>query len=220
MSKRARLTSALVAPLVVAVVSLSSIPAGRAAEDDGLYGRFDGDLALHVGAGAALMKGGPALAARLEALYLSTAGVYAHYADSLAQSDAAVVRSISAGVALQPLFLARFAKNWEGGPARLDLFADSFAIHLGGFWHEPRGSTFTNEPGLELALALSFPLFAEATGPFLDARAALRWRPIDLRSSPEGGASLFDRGALLTLSVSWHQIIATHLVDAADRSPR
>lgn len=220
MSKRARLQSALVAPLAVAVASLGSMSAARAAEDDGLYGRFDGDVALHVGAGAALAKGGPALAGRLEALYLSTAGLYAHYADSLGQGDVAVARSISAGVALQPLFLARFAKNWESGPARLDLFVDSLAIQLGAFWHEPRGSSFAKEPGLELALGLSFPLFEDATGPYLDARAALRWRPIDLRSSTDAGADLFDRGALLTLSVSWHHVIATHLVDASDRSPR
>lgn len=204
---------------LVALVTLAWGSSAEAAEDDGLYGRFDGDLTLHAGAGVAVLSGGAALAARLETLYLSTAGIYGHYADALGQKDPSVSRSIAAGLVIQPLFLARFASDWEHGPARLDLFVDSLALSVGTFWHAPAGGSLGADPGLELAVALGLPLFADATGPFLDVRAAVRWRATDLHPSTAQG-NIFDRGALLSITLAWHHVIPTHIVDAGDRVPQ
>jgi hypothetical protein len=215
----ARTRRLAIAAAVLALAALAWEGSARAAESDGLYGRFDGDVTLHAGAGVAVVSGGAALAARLEALYLSTAGIYGHYTDALGQEGPLVERSIAAGLVMQPLFLARFASDWERGPARLDLFADSLALSIGAFWYTPRGGSLGGDPGLELALAFGLPLFADATGPFIDVRAALRWRPSDLHPSTAQG-NIFDRGALLSITLAWHHVMAVHIVDAGDRSPR
>lgn len=222
-NRLARRASAAIAFGITSLAAATLTGRASAAESDGLYGRFDGDLTLHAGAGLALMKSGPGLAARLEALYLSSAGIYGHYADALGDQHADVARSIAVGLTLEPLFLGRFATDLERGPARLDLFVDSLALQLGAFWHAgspSAGGSFADVPGVELALAMGFPLFADATGPYIDVRAALRWRSVDLRSYAPEGANLFDRGAVLSVSLAWHHVIAAHIVDAGDRASR
>ena len=47
---------------------------------------------------------------------------------------------------------------------------------------------------------------------------ALRWRAADLDGLGANGP--LDRGALLSLTLSWHQIVPAHLVDADDRVDR
>jgi hypothetical protein len=205
------------ASAAVSVVALHG--AALAAEDDGLYGRFDGDVTLHLGAGMALAAGGPALAARIEALYLSTAGIYGHYTDALGSEAPSVERSIAAGLRLQPFFLGRFGKDLEQGPARLDLLVDSFAFEMGAFWDALRGSSLGGDPGLELALSIELPMLEDATGPFLGVRGGLRWRATDLRSSA-ADSGLLDQGALLSLTLAWHHVVTGHIVDASDRLKR
>ena len=197
-------------------LAAASAAAPVCAEEDGAFGRLDGDVQLELAAGASLAAGGPSLTGRLTALYLSTAGLYAFYTDGLG-GDADVARSISVGAELAPLFLGRYAKDLEHGPARLELFLDSFAIGLGAFWHDPEGGSFDSTPGLEVALSLEFPFLADATGPWLGVRGALRWRAEDLDGRGEGG--VVDRGALLALSLAWHHIVPVHIVDAGDRRP-
>ena len=199
----------------LALAVLAPSPA-RAAEDDGVYGRFDGDLELHLGAGVAIAHGGPMLAAHLDALYLSTAGIYARYTDAVGTEGPSVERSIAAGLTLQPLFLGRYAKNWEQGPARLDLLLDSIALDLGAFWHDPREGSFTRSPGLELGLGISLPILAQASGPVVTLRGALRWRAADLSAATATG-NVIERGAHLAVTLAWHHIARTHLVDAGDR---
>jgi len=201
--------AALATALSIAAFS-TSVSAG-----DGAYGRLDGDLDLSLGAGAALTAQAPAFVARASAVYVATAGVYVGYADTFGQRDARFDRSIAAGISLKPLFWARFANAAETGPARLDLFIDSLAIELGAFWAAPHGHALESSPGLELALGLGFPLFSEASGPFIEVRGALRFRSADL--SGRADADLGERGALLSLTIAWHQIVAVHLADAGDR---
>jgi hypothetical protein len=191
----------------------------RAEAADGLYGRFDGDLELRAEAGAAFAEGGPALAAGVAALYLSTVGVYVHYTDALGSGAPRVVRSIATGLHVAPLFLGRLARDAEHGPAHLDLFLDSFAFEVGTFWDQPRGASLATRPGLELALGVAFPILPSATGPFVGLRAALRWRDADLTGGRGGGGDVADRGALLSLTLGWHHVVRTHLVDAGDRVP-
>lgn len=198
---------------LAAVTAALTATASARAEGDGVYGRLDGDLELRAEAGAGFASGGPALAAGASALYLSTAGVYAHYTDALGSGGADVTRSIAAGLILQPFFLARYSSDFEHGPAILDLFVDSFGLEIGSFWAAPRGLGLRAAPGLELAATLAVPLLGRASGPFLTVRGALRLRQDD-------AASAVDRAGLLSLTLSFHQVIPIHLVDAGDRTAR
>jgi hypothetical protein len=204
-------------PWAAAAVVLAAPASARGA--DGLYGRFDGDLELRAEAGAAFADGGPSLAAGVAALYLSTVGVYAHYTDALGSGAPLVSRSIATGLHVAPFFLARLATDAEHGPAHLDLFVDSFALEIGTFWDQPRGGGWASRPGLELAVGVAFPILGRATGPYVGLRAALRWRDADLTGGPGGSSSVLDRGALLSLTLGWHHVVRTHLVDAGDRLP-
>lgn len=201
---------ALVA-LAAALVALGGAATSRA--DDGVYGRLDGDLELRVEAGAGFASGGPALAAGAAALYLGTAGIYVHYTDALGSLAPDVTRTIAAGVHLQPLFLARYGSDLEHGPARFDLLVDSFGLEIGSFWAAPRGRSLVATPGLELATTLAIPLLARGNGPFLALRGALRMRQDEAYFA-------IDRGGLFSLTLSFHQTIRAHLVDAGDRLER
>lgn len=224
---------ASVAAALLSAALLSASRSGRAQERaDGFYGRFEGDLELRAHAGAAFASGGPGFAAQITALYLSTAGVYVHYTDTFGSDGPRVPRSISTGVHLQPLFLARVAVNAERGPAWVDLVIDSLAFELGAVWSASRGAplaggsaggpmaqappaAWDDHPGLEAALSLAFPFLPRATGPFLGLRGALRWRPGDFVAGAPGSA--VDRGAVLSLTLGWHHVLRTHLVDGGDR---
>ena len=194
--------------------ALLSPGSARAEGADGLYGRFDGDLDLRAHAGVAFAGGGPGLAASLSLVYLATAGIYTHYTDALGSGAPIVGRSLAAGVHLSPLFLARYATGREHGPAFVDLAVDAIAFEMGAFWAAPNRSAWNEHPGLEVALDAGLPLFAQATGLFLGVRAALRWRPTDFVAGAPGG--LVDRGAVLSVTLGWHHVLRTHLVDAGD----
>jgi hypothetical protein len=204
----------------IAITTAAITPARAEAEeaDNGVYGRFDGDLDLRLDVGAAFAAGGPALATGATALYLQTAGIYAHYTDALGGGGPDVARSISVGVLLTPLFLARYATDMEHGPARLDLFIDSIGLGVGAFWDAPRGGALRPDAGIEIALLLGFPLLPQATGPFLGLRGALRFRAEDIAGA--GSGDILDRGAVLSLTLGWHHIVRAHFVDAGDRLPR
>lgn len=193
--------------------------ASSADDADGVYGRFDGDLDLRVGAGASVAQGGVGLSAFLSTLYLSSAGLYAHYTDALGAEGPTIARSIAAGLVLEPLFLGRFASDLERGPARLDLLIDSFSLSLGAVWEQRNLSTpFAKEPGIELAVGLGFPFFAAARGLSLGVRGALRVRPEVV--SGQAPFALVEQGALLSITLNWRQILPVHLVDAGDRLDR
>lgn len=198
----------------VAVVALAVLTAGeaRAEETDGAYGRLDGDVLLQFGAGVALALEAPYLELDAHALYLSTGGVYFRYAESFGQDSARFTRSFSTGVEVRPLFLARWALNWAKGPARLDLFADSFTVNFGAAWQEDRKLGFREIPTFEIGLGLEFPLLASASGPFIGAMGVFRF------DDPEGRdqRDLLEQGSALIFTLSWHQIVKTGLVDFND----
>lgn len=190
----------------------------HATDDDGAYGRYDGDLDLRIGAGVAVMQEGPALAAFASAMLLSSAGVYVHYMDAFDEGRR-IPRSISTGLVIEPLFLARTAFNLQIGSGRLDLAIDSFAIGLGAYWTIPRLPTNPlNEPGLEFSLGFGLPILASATGPVLGVRAALRASPAAMSGAERFG--LVEQGALLSFTLAWRQLVAAHLIDARDRAVR
>jgi hypothetical protein len=200
------------------VAAILSLAATATADDDGVYDRLNGDLDLRIGAGAAFGRGGPSFAATAAAVYLATAGVYFHYVDAVGSDRPAVSRSISAGLHVQPVFLARYVSNAERGPAHLDLIVDSLAFEVGAFWAAPREKSLEEEPGAEIALTAGVPILPRSNGPWIDVRGALRWRSVDQKMP--GNADIFDRGALLTVTLGWHHVARVHLVDAGDTIKR
>lgn len=164
---------------------------------DGVYGRFDGSLALGASAGAELEAGEPRGALKLSAHYLWTAGVYGRYSDAFGGAEERPTRVASLGIDARPLFLPRFALDLEHGPALLDLALDSFSLNAGAYFAEPRGGAFGDERGFEAGLGFGVPLLAKAAGPWLEARAERRFA---------------DRGQnawLFTLSVAYHALTWT-----------
>lgn len=203
--------------VVLALVLLTPALA-HATDDDGAYGRYDGDLDLRIGAGVGLMQEGPALSAFASAMLLSSAGVYVHYADAF-DDTRRVPRSISTGLVIEPMFLARTAFNLQIGNGRLDLAIDSFAIGLGAYWTIPRQPTNPlNDPGLEFSLGFGLPFLPSASGPLLGFRAALRATPAAMAGRQTFG--LMEQGAYLSITLAWRQLVSAHLVDARDRAVR
>jgi len=202
----------------VVALGLLAPAMAHAADDDGAYGRYDGDLDLRIGAGAAIMQEGPALSAFASASLLSSAGVYVHYAESFDDARR-IPRSISTGLVIEPMFLARTAFNLQIGNGRLDLAIDSFAIGLGAYWTIPRLPTNPkNEPGIEFSLGFGLPFFARASGPVLGFRGALRASPAALAGDEKFG--LVEQGAYLSITLAWRQLVTTHIVDSRDRAVR
>ena len=81
---------------VIGALSLLAPTLAFAADGDDAYGRYDGDVDLRIGAGVAINREGPALAAHASALLLSSAGVYVHYMDTF-DDTRITTRSIAAG---------------------------------------------------------------------------------------------------------------------------
>lgn len=196
----------------LAAASLAVVTTSTARADaDGVYGRMRGDLDLSLGAGPALARGGVQASSIARALYLETAGLYATYADAFAD-DRPTRRSFSAGVELRPLFLPRWGSDLEKGPAPLDLALDSIFVDLGAFWASPSHGT-SSRPGLELGAGFEVPFAARADGLWIGVRGALRWAPGEFGRTDGTPA---DRGAIAMLTLSWHGLVASHLVDVGD----
>ncbi|MFO0618700.1 MAG: hypothetical protein U0414_39270 [Polyangiaceae bacterium] len=195
-----------------AAAILVTLPA-RAEETDGAYGRLDGDLLLQFGAGVALALEAPLLDLEAHAVYLSTAGVYFRYGESFGQERARFTRAFSTGLEVRPLFLARYAKNWAQGPARLDLFVDSFTIAFGAAWQEDRKLGFREIPAFEIGLGLEFPFLETASGPFLGAHGIFRFDDLEGKDHRD----ILEQGSTILFTLSWHQIVKTGLVDFNDK---
>jgi hypothetical protein len=68
---------------------------------------------------------------------------------------------------------------------------------------------------MEAALGTEVPLFGKASGPFLGARGALRWRSSELAGRDPDGLE-----PILFVTLCWHAIIDANIVDAGDRRLR
>lgn len=166
---------------------------GTRSEGDGAYGRFDGDLDLGVGAGASapLTTGELSFEARASALWFFIAGPYVTYAQAL-EREPDVERRLGFGIDLRPLFLVRWPRGLERGPAFWDLALDSISLGLGMAFAEPRGQPFGSRQSFELSLGAGIPLLAWAAGPWLEVRGGL--------SLPAGVPA----EANLLAMLSWH----------------
>ncbi len=167
---------------------------------DGVYDRLDGDLDLGLGLGAEFGSAGhvaPAL--RGTAHYFSIAGIYL---EGRVHSGSEAPRSLfGVGVDLRPLFVPRWAKGYETGPSFLDLTLDSCSLSLGAFWvnEPPHAPRVQNGRGFEAGLGFGLPLFSSASGPWLEARGALRY--------PDAG----EREEAVFVALAWHAFVLTPL---------
>jgi len=170
---------------------------------DGAYGRFDGDLDLGLGVGGtlALSEGDLGVLARGTARWFGTAGLYALYGETLSD-DADIERRLGFGLDLTPLFLLRWVKGLETGPAVLDLALDSLSLGAGASFSAPRGRGFAGRKSFEGSLGFGVPLAGTAPGPWLEFRAAL---PLPHALRGEATAALL---------FSWHFAVTTPLVAA------
>ncbi|HEY4107116.1 MAG TPA: hypothetical protein VGM44_24620 [Polyangiaceae bacterium] len=165
---------------------------------DGVYDRFDGDLDLGLGLGAELGSAGAlAPVARGTLHYFEIAGLYA--AGRFEVSDGSAPSLFDLGVDVRPLFVPRWAKGYESGPALFDLALDSLSLSLGAFWAD-KSARRDSERGFEMSLGFGLPLFARAAGPWLEARGALRY--------PDSGP----HEAALLVVLSWHGFWITPIV--------
>jgi hypothetical protein len=173
---------------------------------DGVYGRFDGDLDLGLGAGARYDAAADifALGTRLSAHYFSLAGVYVQYANGLGQ-DEGTAQNLGFGVDVRPLFVPRWATDQQVNGALIDLMIDSLSLSLGAFFAQPSGRDFTDERGFEASLGFGVPLALYASGPWLELRAGLEL--------PDAADT---RGAFLAL-LSWHTQLLTPLSPESER---
>jgi hypothetical protein len=156
----------------------SAAPAARAddpdpARDDGLYGRFDGDLWLGADAGGGVTLGGGATRlsgeVALRARYLDSAGVFA-----FGEVDRGQIR-FGGGVELRPLFLARFLLGLGSERARLDILVDSLGLELGlgGVTVEDAPAALAVRPSLVVGGGVEVPLRLDP--PRVSLRFGVRW---------------------------------------------
>jgi hypothetical protein len=202
---------------------------------DTTYGRVTGDLAITLGVGATFSGGlGVRSAPRDESIegdpsaprgtldirlrYLETAGLFGAFEDCFSSTASNPRRILSTGLELRPLFLARWLGGHEFGIPWLDLFLDSFGLEVGAFYEEPVGEAFGNRPGLQAGLGLEIPILPAASGPWIGVHGGLRWSDATLQE--DSAAATPDRSAFFTVTLAYHQLLAAHVVDARDVSPR
>jgi hypothetical protein len=172
-------------------------------QGDGAYGRFDGDLDLGLGVGPALAfsNGQLSVEARGVARWYYSAGLYVAYGETLAPRPD-IERRLGVGLELTPLFLLRWRKAHERGPAVFDLALDSLALGLGASIATEHGHGFGNRSAFEGSLGFGMPLAGTAPGPWLEFRATTT-----LPKPVAGEAQVF-------LLLSWHFAVVTPIVAA------
>jgi hypothetical protein len=161
--------------LACAGLLLTSTARADTVASDGVYGRFDGDIALEPGLGVLYSQRTLLPQLDVAATYLSTVGLRLRHADSKLSFGATDNDRGDTALAfeLHPLFLPRWTQSMETGPALLDLAIDSFTLGIGVFWEYDRGTSHLRR-GSELTTGLGLPLLATNGGPWLRATAALR----------------------------------------------
>lgn len=180
-------------------------PDGDPHRGDGAYGRFDGDLDLGIGAGPslALSNGDMGLGVRGVARWYYAIGAYVRYDETLSPHPD-IERRLGFGVDVTPLFLIRWPRAMEKGPAALDLALDSLSLGLGASLATEHGRGFGNRHAFEGSLGFGVPLAASSHGPWLEFRASTTLpRPVAGESQ-------------LTLIFSWHFAVLTPLVASPD----
>ncbi len=222
--RRGRVSVRLIGPAAVALVVLppsdradaqprADLPV-RQGDTDPTDGRIDGDLDVVVGLGGTLYGNGARGVAEARLRYVETAGVFVTYEDGFGDDATPSHRAVTAGLEVRPLFLARWLTGRELGLSWLDLAIDSFGLELGACFQQPAERSFDSLPALQAGLGLELPLLSRATGPWLGLHAGGRWNDGLVGGAVGGGPAFF-----LSITLAYHHVFATHLVDLQDRAP-
>jgi hypothetical protein len=206
--------------LFVAVAVAVAAPAPAHADEDPepSYGRVEGDVSLVLGAGVVAAPRGGRGEAELRARYLDSAGLFVTYEEGPAfGSGAEPGRVLAGGFELRPLFFYRWLQGHESQTAWADLLLDSFGIEMGATLSQPSGQGLT-QWGLQLGVGIELPILPRATGPWVGLHGGVRWSDQAIASGQVQGAD--DRGIYIALTLAWHQVVLTHLVDLADEPRR
>jgi hypothetical protein len=193
---RFRLSRLLVGAASLGIAASAQAEPTPARAPDGVYDRFDGDLDLGMAVGAEFGSAGrvdPAL--RASAHYFSIAGVY--LSGRIKAGDGSAPSLFGAGVDLRPLFVPRWAKGYETGPDFLDLTLDSLSLSLGAYWSERASRSPDSSTGFDAQFGFGVPLLASASGPWLEARGALRY--------PDAAP----REEAVIIALAWHGFATT-----------
>jgi hypothetical protein len=189
------------------------------ANDDTTYGRIEGDVAFVFGAGITVAPRAPRATLDARIRYLETVGLFFDYEDATIFSwDSEPRRVLAGGVEVRPLFLGRWLTGYELARGRLDLMLDSIGLELGGVLTQPIGASFSSRAGVQAGLGFEVPILAQATGPWLGFHGGVRWS--DSAISDGASDSPVDRATFLSITLAWHQLVVTHIVDAGDGAPR
>lgn len=165
---------------------LDGVEVQPARSGDGLYGRLEGDFDLQLELGAEVQHE-VAAQGEIELWYFWTFGLSARHTFDLAD-EAQVQERTALAVELRPLFLPRWSRDLEAGPAFFDLALDSVALGAGAQLPHERGG----RAGPFASLSLGLPLLARASGPWLDVSGVYRF--------PSGS----DNGFALLTGLSWN----------------
>lgn|GEM_PF-952955 len=135
---------------------------------DGVYGRFDGPLALSLGVGleAVPTPGVVRPTAALSGRFYQSVGLNLALAQAVTSTDP-LERSLAASLLVEPVFLLRWSGDHEWGHAFWDLALDSISVSAGAFCAQPRAGNFCESAGFRLGLGAGLPLLAKAGGPWL-----------------------------------------------------
>lgn len=166
---------------------------------NGAYGRLDGNLDVAVAVGGSFSGEAPGYAAYMSGHYFYVAGAYVLFTGSF-NGDESPPTHLSAGVSLRPLFLPRFALDYEQGPPFLDLTLDSLSLGVGAYTRLSPDESFGALRGVELSLGGGIPLFGYAQGLWLIGKAFARW-PTEQLGNPTAQWS----GVVL---LSWEQFFS------------
>jgi len=208
----------LAAGCLTAVLGMAGVARAQGRPEPS-YGRLQGDLTLAAGLGGVVAARGGRAEGELRVRYLETAGLFATYEDgALVGSAAEPTRVLTTGLELRPLFLARWLTGQETRRARFDLVLDSLGLELGATFAQPAGTSFASRAGLQAGLGLEVPIIAQASGPWLGFHAGVRWSDTALASGVVSSAD--DRSGFLAITLAWHQVVVTHVVDEGDEAPR
>jgi hypothetical protein len=216
--QHARCSSAGRATALAAALALAGGVARAQGTAEPTYGRFEGDMTLVAGAGAVAAARGPRAEAEVRLRYLESVGVFASYEDGPVLGSASVPeRVLAVGAEVRPLFLARWLTGHETQRARIDLLFDSLGLELGAALAQPAASSFASRADVQAGVGLEIPFLRAATGPWLGLHGGVRWSQETLAAGRVGDAA--DRGLFVAITLAWHEVIMTHLVDFGDGPP-
>lgn len=180
------------------------------ARDDGAFGRFDGRWTIVADAsiGARLGPGQIVAGGDLRLRWFDTLGVVVGYEGALTGSPTSSAASAHTGLAaieLRPFFPARFLQGMESSSPTPELVLDSLGLEVGAlFGSRAAGDTTPGaQVGLLLGVGAELPLMAYASGLFLRFDASLRWAGDGLRGAEIDSS----RAAVISLALSWHQVV-------------